>query len=100
MQNPKRRAARMRRQQLTNRGLTPQEYSTLLEQQRGLCAICAKEPSGVGSRAQLHIDHDHATGKVRGLLCGECNASIGLMRDDIARLQAAIEYLKKAPNEI
>ena len=53
--------------------------------------IC-KSPPGHKS---LHIDHDHKTGKVRGLLCHGCNTAIGLMKDDVNILTKAIEYLKK-----
>jgi hypothetical protein len=52
------------------------------------CAICA-------STEKLHIDHNHETGVVRGLLCGTCNAGIGMFRDKIELLKNAIDYLGK-----
>ena len=52
----------------------------------GGCFIC-------GSEHRLAVDHDHSTGRIRGLLCGNCNMAIGLLGDDTARLRAAIAYL-------
>ncbi len=63
-------------------GMTPDEYDAFLEQP---CAIC-------GGEAEV-VDHDHATGEVRGPLCGNCNKSLGLMRDDPDRLVSAAAYL-------
>lgn len=60
--------------------------------QGGLCAICGELPSG--KRALLFIDHDHKTGKVRGLLCGACNAGLGYFKDTTSRMTKAIEYLE------
>ena len=55
------------------------------------CAICGKPEVG----RRLNIDHDHATGLVRGLLCRKCNAGIGLLGDNIEGLEAALEYLRR-----
>lgn len=52
------------------------------------CEICGKDLEGKGN-----IDHDHATGKVRGVLCGPCNRGLGIFKDDIALLQKATQYL-------
>jgi hypothetical protein len=57
------------------------------------CAICGSM-GGVGRHGQLHIDHDHVTGEVRGVLCHECNTGIGKLRDDPDLLLAAVDYLK------
>lgn len=54
-------------------GLTPEQYQNLLNEQNGLCAICSADLSSVTP----HIDHDHATGRVRGVLCQFCNIMIG-----------------------
>ncbi len=75
-------------------GLTPEEYNRLCAAQNGVCAIChQKELSVVGKR--LAIDHNHITGKIRGLLCQRCNHFIGLAAEDITRLTEAIAYLVK-----
>lgn len=66
--------------------LTPAEYAALVERAGGRCAVCQRE-------ASLQVDHCHATGAVRGLLCGPCNKALGLLRDDVASLRAAIAYL-------
>lgn len=72
-------------------GISLTEYEILLEIQQGKCAICGSDGNG----KKLHLDHCHKTQKVRGFLCNGCNGGIGLFREDITRLQNAIEYLKK-----
>lgn len=74
-------------------GLTPEEYIEILVSQGGVCKICGNPPSG---RFSLSVDHDHETGKVRGLLCGNCNFAIGLMRDNPALLRKSAQYLEEA----
>ncbi len=74
-------------------GLSVEEFAALLEQQGGVCAICG----GVnrdGNRA-LAIDHDHETGEVRGLLCGDCNRGLGCFKDNPSLMMIAIGYLSK-----
>ena len=78
-------------------GITPSEYEALAVLQDGLCAIC-HEPETMtyrGKRKALSIDHDHETGKVRGLLCAACNFAIGKFRDDPALLRSAADYLER-----
>jgi len=78
-------------------GVTPEMYSSMLSKQGGACAICGtKEPSGTaGKHGRFHIDHDHASKKIRGLLCNNCNLGIGYFKDDKARLLAAAEYIRQ-----
>lgn len=76
-----------RRQRRT--GATREVYDALFAQQGGLCAICKRPPG----RRCLQADHCHTTGKVRGLLCFRCNPALGLLSEDIAILQAAIDYI-------
>jgi hypothetical protein len=59
----------------------------MFEAQSGLCAICRTAPA-------LHVDHDHATGKVRALLCFNCNGGLGQFKDDPAVLREAAEYVR------
>jgi len=73
-------------------GLTEASYSLLLEKQVDKCKIC-KAPSSTSLNGKLVIDHDHATGAVRGLLCNKCNAGLGMFGDKLSHLQAAVTYL-------
>lgn len=73
------------------RGITEDAYYEILIEQDGLCAICREEP---GAR-RLHIDHDHDTGRVRGLLCFNCNSGIGKFHDEPDKIEAAAEYVRK-----
>lgn len=79
-------------------GLTEQDYYDLLESQGGGCAICgtADNPYGWGNnQRRLPVDHDHESGRVRGILCDLCNRAIGLMQEDPERLRVAAAYLDK-----
>jgi len=85
--------ARSRDRTLRTRfGITLDDYNRMLEEQGGGCAICGGQDP-VKNR-MLAVDHDHATGKVRALLCTACNIGLGNFDDSIERLEAAIEYLK------
>ena len=88
--HPERIAEHTRKTTLARHDLTIEEYDRLSEAQGGACAICKAVPPG-----RLHVDHDHSTEVVRGLLCGGCNKSLGLMKDDPARLAAAAAYLRR-----
>ena len=67
-------------------GLTPTEHNSLIEKQGNRCAICLASPI----TRQLSIDHNHRTNEVRGLLCGKCNAMLGMANDDPSILQALV----------
>ena len=71
-------------------GITPEDYDRMLEAQGGGCAICGRPPR---DDIALHVDHDHETGFIRGLLCFPCNNALGLMKDDPERLIRAAEYV-------
>lgn len=70
-------------------GITPAEVDEMIRQQGGLCAACRKRPA-------TQVDHDHKTGRVRGILCLNCNAALGAFKDDPRIVWAAIEYLETA----
>lgn len=77
----------------TKYGITLDQYEEMLEAQDGHCAICPATTPGRANRKYLYVDHDHETGKVRGLLCGNCNDGLGRFIDDIDLLASAIMYL-------
>jgi hypothetical protein len=68
-------------------GITAEEADALLEAQGGLCAICKVAPAA-------HVDHDHATGAVRALLCFNCNGGLGQFKDNPEALHAAAYYVQ------
>lgn len=72
-----------------NYGITQSEYEELLLIHGSTCSLCLED------KPKLVIDHDHATGKVRGLICHKCNNGLGAFRDDVELLQKAIRYLKE-----
>ena len=74
-------------------GITADEVDALLAAQEGRCAICGGAPRRVDG---WHVDHDHDTGVIRGILCSRCNHAIGLLDEDPARLRAAADYLETA----
>ena len=90
--HPERRAIVRRKQTLKAYGLTPADYDAMLESQDNACAICDSEDPKHWS-GKFHVDHDHLTGVVRGLLCHNCNSLLGHSQDDTEILSAAIEYL-------
>jgi len=78
-------------------GLTVEQYKELVITQKGLCAICHKPETRMknGRTQRLSIDHNHVSGKVRGLLCGACNSGIGYFKDDLVTINSAISYLQQ-----
>jgi hypothetical protein len=75
-------------------GITIAQYEAMLQTQGGVCAICSGPPASTNGKKHFHVDHDHVTGKVRGLLCGNCNQGIGKFKDDGELLFKAAAYLK------
>ena len=79
-------------------GLTLEEITKLLDTQNGCCAICDEPISFIANdkRSKPHVDHDHETGIVRGLLCLTCNTGLGMFRDSKNLLEQASVYLSNA----
>lgn len=73
-------------------GLAPGTIESVLERFGNKCGICGATESS-GRKKELHVDHDHATGEIRGLLCNHCNMGIGHFKDDVSLLREAIRYL-------
>lgn len=81
----------------TRYGMTIEKRQEMFDAQGGLCPICDRImqiPDGPRPKIVANIDHDHSTGKIRGLLCQSCNTGLGLFSDDTNRLAAAIRYLE------
>lgn len=79
-----------------NYGISLEEYDEMWDTQEGICASCgeletAKNP--IGAIRRLSVDHDHKTGKVRGLLCSRCNQALGLLKDSPKRILGLLTYL-------
>ncbi len=76
-------------------GITPDEYDEMLFQQDDKCPICKQEFVREPKNNPLypHLDHEHDSGWVRGILCNRCNFAIGLFEEDIVRIQESVEYL-------
>jgi hypothetical protein len=79
-----------------NYKITPAIFNKMWEDQNGKCAICEQPMNPRGrEKSAATVDHNHETGKVRGLLCRGCNHGIGNLKDDPSVLQSAAEYLIK-----
>lgn len=94
--NPGRNRARQRMwMRRLNSGWTQEQFAAAWERQDGRCAICKVQMiDGGRGPTSVHADHDHSSGKTRGLLCAHCNRGIGCLKDSVDSLQAAIDYLK------
>jgi len=93
-ENVERRRALSWRACLKKFGITEDDYNKMFESQLGLCAICHKPEAEI----KLAVDHDHDTGRIRGLLCKKCNMGIGLLGDNPDTLATALLYLRRASN--
>ena len=78
-------------------GITLNEHTQMYEEQNGVCAVCEKP--GDGKWKKLCVDHDHKTGKVRQLLCRNCNMILGQVDDNINHMEKLTAYLKKHKND-
>ena len=91
--NPDKVREKNRRQDLKRTyGLTPQMWDDMLAEQNGGCAICGTTEAG--GRGRFHVDHDHHTGKIRALLCTNCNVALGLVSDSPQLLRALAGYVE------
>lgn len=86
--NPEKRKKNILRQQVKKYGLTLEQYQEMELRQEGKCAICGLKPN-----RRLAVDHNHETGKVRQLLCNNCNTIIGHCKESVEILQDTINYL-------
>lgn len=91
-----------RNRYLTKYGLTTETYDSLRKSQDYKCLLCGIHESLVIRKTEvigkLHVDHCHITGKVRGLLCFNCNSLLGHCNDNISILKNAINYLERENN--
>ncbi len=80
-------------------GITLDQYTEMLQTQGGVCALCGEPEKAIDKRSgkpkNLSVDHNHDTGKVRALLCTNCNHGIGSLQEDVTRLQKAIQYIEQ-----
>lgn len=76
-------------------GVSEAEYNAKFLEQGGVCAVCHTPPPSSGWITRLGADHDHKTGKFRGILCARCNAALGQAADSPARLRALADYLER-----
>lgn len=76
-------------------GITMEDYNRMFDEQEGLCCVCDKPGWTMADHHKLTlvVDHCHASGDVRGLLCHNCNRALGLLKDSTENLQRAIQYL-------
>lgn len=71
------------------------QYEDMLRAQGGACKICRKTEPGRSTNRRFCVDHDHVTGKIRGLLCHDCNTGIAHFKENVAFLGSAMEYIQE-----
>jgi hypothetical protein len=78
-------------------GIGNDEYDAMLSKQKGVCAICHQPETKImrGKVSKLQVDHCHATGRVRGLLCHRCNSMLSHIELDIDMFRRTVEYLRE-----
>jgi hypothetical protein len=82
-----------------NYGIEPADYYKMLDEQGGGCAICGSKTPGYKGKKKFAVDHCHATGAVRGVLCHPCNKALGLFKDEPEIMVKAAAYIKKSRQE-
>ena len=93
------RAPRRRARALKSKyGMEEKDYTKLFNRQGGYCLICSRHQSTM--KRSLCVDHDHKTGKVRGLICNECNLVLGWSKEDVYTLKQAIKYIENGRNKV
>ena len=95
-QTPKHRKNKRKYKLKHKYGITEEQYDEMMKKQGGVCAACRSE---FRSTKTTHLDHCHATGKVRGILCHNCNRALGAVQDKIENLNALIDYLQREEKE-
>jgi hypothetical protein len=91
-QRPERKAADREGHLKRKFGITLADYERMFDEQGGVCAICGESRP---EERTLHVDHDHGTGVIRGLLCFRCNNSLGDLREDVELFRRATDYLDR-----
>lgn len=85
-------------------GINIEQYQDMLKEQNNLCAVCNNKESMVNNKSnkvqKLCVDHNHTTGKVRGLLCTACNKGLGMLKDNPDIVLSGYNYLMKYEEEI
>lgn len=91
-------SSRWRKNKIRSYGISVEDYNRMLHEQSGCCAACGNPETRVrsGQLIALAIDHCHESGRVRGLLCGACNTSLGLLRDDPERIRRLADYIESS----
>lgn len=95
-ENPEKRKEYARKSSLKcHYGISIDEYNIMLKQQNNKCAICDSFVVGGGGGKNFYVDHNHITGKIRGLLCHKCNTSLGVFKDSMELLLKTVAYFKR-----
>ena len=75
-------------------GISREDFEALAKKQKSKCASCGDDATGV--EHTLHVDHDHTTNEIRGLLCAGCNTALGWLHDDLIRIKKLGQYLQNS----
>jgi ribosomal protein S27AE len=75
-------------------GIDKEQHDALVKKQKYACASCGDDATG--AEHSLHVDHNHKTNEIRGLLCAGCNTALGWLHDDLARTEKLAKYLRKS----